>query len=203
MSRYAELAAASNFSFLRAASHPEELVQTAAALGLEALGVVDRNSVSGVVRAWAAGRKAGGGLKVLAGARLAFSDGTPDLVCYPSDRAAWGRLTRLLTLGKRWARKGECDLTLGDFLDHAEGLLTIVLPPAPGKAGGRTSPGGFTLWRRPGGARPGWAACAATAPATCRNWPGWRPWGRRPARPWSRWARCSTTTPAGGPCRTS
>ncbi|MFM8938442.1 MAG: PHP domain-containing protein, partial [Phenylobacterium sp.] len=133
MSRYAELAAASNFSFLRAASHPEELVQTAAALGLEALGVVDRNSVSGVVRAWAAGRKAGGGPKVLAGARLTFSDGTPDLVCYPSDRAAWGRLTRLLTLGKRRARKGECDLTLGDFLDHAEGLLAIVLPPAPGE----------------------------------------------------------------------
>ncbi|MFM8376338.1 MAG: PHP domain-containing protein, partial [Phenylobacterium sp.] len=140
MSRYAELAAASNFSFLRAASHPEELVQTAAALGLEALGVVDRNSVSGVVRAWAAGRKAGGGLKVLAGARLAFSDGTPDLVCYPSDRAAWGRLTRLLTLGKRRARKGECDLILGDFLDHAEGLLAIVLPPAPGEAGGTDFP---------------------------------------------------------------
>ena len=86
MSRYAELAAASNFSFLRAASHPEELVATAAALGLDALGVADRNSLAGVVRAWGAGRKAGGSLKVLAGARLVFADGTPDLICYPSDR---------------------------------------------------------------------------------------------------------------------
>ncbi|MFM8938433.1 MAG: PHP domain-containing protein, partial [Phenylobacterium sp.] len=137
MSRYAELAAASNFSFLRAASHPEELVTTAAALGLEALGIADRNSVAGVVRAWAAGRRGGGSLKVLAGARLVFADGTPDLICYPQDRAAWGRLTRLLTLGKRRARKGECDLTLGDFLDHAEGQLAVILPPAPGKRANR------------------------------------------------------------------
>ncbi|MFO0019488.1 MAG: PHP domain-containing protein, partial [Alphaproteobacteria bacterium] len=140
MSRYAELAAASNFSFLRAASHPEELVTTAAALGLEALGIADRNSVAGVVRAWGAGRRAGGSLKVLAGARLVFADGTPDLICYPSDRAAWGRLTRLLTLGKRRAPKGGCDLTLGDFLDHAEGQLGVVLPPAPGEAGGADFP---------------------------------------------------------------
>ncbi|MCA6244190.1 MAG: error-prone DNA polymerase, partial [Phenylobacterium sp.] len=140
MSRYAELAAASNFSFLRAASHPEELVTTAAALGLEALGIADRNSVAGVVRAWGAGRRAGGSLKVLAGARLVFADGTPDLICYPSDRAAWGRLTRLLTLGKRRAPKGGCDLSLGDFLDHAEGQLGVVLPPAPGEAGGADFP---------------------------------------------------------------
>ncbi|MCA3720846.1 PHP domain-containing protein, partial [Phenylobacterium sp.] len=140
MSRYAELAAASNFSFLRAASHPEELVTTAAALGLEALGIADRNSVAGVVRAWGAGRKAGGSLKVLAGARLVFADGTPDLICYPQDRAAWGRLTRLLTLGKRRAPKGGCDLSLGDFLDHAEGQLGVVLPPAPGEAGATDFP---------------------------------------------------------------
>ncbi|MCA6256975.1 MAG: PHP domain-containing protein, partial [Phenylobacterium sp.] len=140
MSRYAELAAASNFSFLRAASHPEELVTTAAALGLEALGIADRNSVAGVVRAWGAGRRVGGSLKVLAGARLVFADGTPDLICYPSDRAAWGRLTRLLTLGKRRAPKGGCDLSLGDFLDHAEGQLGVVLPPAPGEAGGADFP---------------------------------------------------------------
>ena len=140
MSRYAELAAASNFSFLRAASHPEELVQTAAALGLEALGIADRNSVAGVVRAWAAGRKLEAGPRVLAGTRLVFADGTPDLICYPQDRAAWGRLTRLLTLGKRRARKGGCDLALGDFLDHAEGLLGIILPPAPGDPAGADFP---------------------------------------------------------------
>ena len=153
MSRYAELAAASNFSFLRAASHPEELVATAAALGLDALGIADRNSLAGVVRAWGAGRKAGGSLKVLAGARLVFADGTPDLICYPSDRAAWSRLTRLLTLGKRRAPKGGCDLSLGDFLDHAEGQLAIVLPPAPGEAGRADFPGRLEALAR---ARRGW-----------------------------------------------
>ena len=153
MSHYAELAAASNFSFLRAASHPEELVATAAALGLDALGVADRNSLAGVVRAWGAGRKAGGALKVLAGARLVFADGTPDLICYPSDRAAWSRLTRLLTLGKRRAPKGGCDLSLRDFLDHAEGQLAIVLPPAPGEVGRADFPGRLEALAR---ARRGW-----------------------------------------------
>src|SRR6266851_9804200 len=125
---YAELQAATAFSFLRGASTPEEMVETAAAIGLSALGVADLNSVAGVVRAHAAAKDAG--LRLLVGARLAFTDGTPDLLCYPTDRAAWGRLTRLLTTGKLRAKKGECDLRRSDLAAHAEGQLVIVIPPA-------------------------------------------------------------------------
>ncbi|HEX6866044.1 MAG TPA: error-prone DNA polymerase, partial [Caulobacteraceae bacterium] len=128
MSGYAELQATSNYAFLRGASHPGELVVTAEALGLAAVGVCDRNSLAGVVRAWAAARE----LKVraLTGARLDFADGTPSLLCYPTDREAYGRLTRLLTVGQLRAEKGECELHWSDFLDHAEGQLAIVVPPA-------------------------------------------------------------------------
>ncbi len=127
MTRYAELQAASNFSFLRGASHPAELVVTAKALGLEAVGVCDRNTLAGVVRAWSAGRDHD--LRVLTGCRLDFADGTPSLLCYPSDREAYGRLTRLLTLGQRRSRKGECRLLQADLLDHAEGQLLLAVPP--------------------------------------------------------------------------
>jgi error-prone DNA polymerase len=125
--RYAELQAMSAFSFLRGASHAEELVATAAALGHAALGIADRNSVAGVVRAHGAARAAG--LRLLVGARLVLRDGTPDVLCYPMDRAAWGRLTRLLTLGKLRASKGECALDFADLAGHAEGQLAIVLAP--------------------------------------------------------------------------
>ncbi len=125
---YAELQAATGFSFLRGASTPEELVETAVAIGLTALGVADRNSVAGVVRAHAAAKDAG--LRLLVGARLEFSDCTPDLLCYPTDRAAWGRLTCLLTTGKLRAKKGECYLRRADFAASAEGQVVIVIPPA-------------------------------------------------------------------------
>jgi error-prone DNA polymerase len=124
---YAELQVTTNFGFLRGASHPWELVVTAKALGMAAIGITDRNTVAGVVRAWSKGREIG--LKVLCGCRLVFIDGTPDVLCYPADREAWGRLTRLLTVGQRRARKGECHLTGADLLDHGEGQLIIVLPP--------------------------------------------------------------------------
>src|SRR3954467_14576701 len=127
MSAYAELAVTSNFSFLRGASHPEELVAQAQALGLAALGIADRNSVAGVVRAHSAAKERG--LKVIVGARLIFADGTPDILAYPQDRAAWGRLTRLLSLGKLRAEKGDCTLGLPDLLEHVEGLNLIVMPP--------------------------------------------------------------------------
>ncbi len=103
MTAYAELAVTTNFSFLRGASHPEELVARAAELGLAAIGVADRNSLAGVVRAHAALRETGAGehgLRLVVGARLVFADGTPDILAYPQDRAAYGRLSRLLTLGK-------------------------------------------------------------------------------------------------------
>src|SRR5215475_4563503 len=126
MSAYAELAVTTNFSFLSGASHGEELVERAKALGLAGLGIADRNSVAGVVRAHQAAKDAG--LKFAPGARLVFTDGTPDILAYPQDRAAWGRLTRLLTLGKRRAEKGRCVLTCDDLIAHTAGLNLIVLP---------------------------------------------------------------------------
>ena len=132
MTRYAELQAASNFSFLRGASHPWELVTGADALGMEAVGICDRNSLAGVVRAWAQmGKQREGGSKVraLTGCRLDFADSTPSLLVYPTDREAYGRLTRLLTVGQRRARKGDCELHWADYLDHAEGQAALVVPP--------------------------------------------------------------------------
>ena len=128
MTAYAELAVTTNFSFLRGASHPEELVTRAQELGLAGIGIADRNSVAGIVRAHIAAKEAG--LKIAAGARLVFADGTPDILGFPQDRAAWGRLTRLLTLGKRRADKGDCILGLADLLEYIDGLNLIVMPPA-------------------------------------------------------------------------
>ena len=128
--RYAELQAQSNFSFLEGASHPEELVLQASALGLHALALADRGSVSGLVRGHLAAKQQG--LKLIPGVRLDLSDGI-SLLCYPTDRDAWGRLTQLLTLGKRRAQKGSCELSLADVLSGdfqaARGQIVIALPP--------------------------------------------------------------------------
>ena len=132
MSAYAELAVTTNFSFLRGASHGEELVARAKELGLAGLGVADRNSVAGVVRAHQAAKEAG--LTFAPGARLVFADGTPDILAYPQDRAAWGRLTRLLTLGKRRADKGECLLQRDDLFGAYRGAQSHRAARAPGKA---------------------------------------------------------------------
>jgi error-prone DNA polymerase len=132
---YAELAITSNFSFLRGGSHPEELVERAVELGVAGLGIADRNTVAGVVRAHTAafeedtdGNKTAK-LKIAPGARLIFADGTPDILAYPQDRSAWGRLTRLLTVGKSRGEKAECILYRDDLLEHIDGLNLIVLPP--------------------------------------------------------------------------
>jgi len=125
---YAEFAVTTNFSFLRAASHPEDMIEQAVLLGHTGIGIADRNSVAGVVRAHVMAKERK--LKLAVGARLVFADGTPDILAYPSNRAAWGRLTRLLSLGKRRAEKGDCILNLPDLLDKAEGLNLIVMPPA-------------------------------------------------------------------------
>ncbi|MBE0580031.1 error-prone DNA polymerase [Devosia sp.] len=127
---YAELICATNFSFLRGASHPYELVGQAAALGLSGLGICDRNSFSGVVRAHVAARDLKADypdFRLVVGTRLVFSDGTPDIVAYPSDRAAYGRLCALLTLGNRRAPKGDCYLQFEDLADYAEGQLFIMV----------------------------------------------------------------------------
>src|SRR5450631_3291110 len=125
--RYLEFATASNFSFLRGASHPEELMAQAAHLGLAGLGLCDRNSVSGVVRAHLAKREQNLSLRYHPGARLVFADGTPDVIAYPRDRAGWGRLTRLLTLGNLRGIKGECILHLDDLLAHVWGLELVAM----------------------------------------------------------------------------
>lgn len=164
---YAELAVASNFSFLRGASHPKSLILSAILRGHIGMGLADRNTVAGVVRAWTALNtlreeglsppeklRDGGSpgetvfvedpmndpalselvkaraqdFHLATGARLAFNDGTPDIVAYPENRAGWGRLTRLLTLGNRRAVKGQCEIGLADLLADPEDLLLIVMP---------------------------------------------------------------------------
>ncbi len=124
---YVELHITTNYSFLRGASHPGELVLTAKALGMRAIGITDRNTLAGVVRAWSKGRALG--MRVLTGCRLDFADETPSLLCYPTDREAWGRLTRLLTVGQRRSKKGECCLTRADLEAHGAGQLFLVVPP--------------------------------------------------------------------------
>ena len=126
MPDYAELQVTSNFSFLRGASHPHELVAAAAALGHRAIAITDRNTLAGIVRAHDAAKRAG--LRLVVGARLDLTDG-PSLLCFPTDRAAYSRLTRLLTLGKRRAPKGQCLLGLEDVFAHGEGQIIVVVPP--------------------------------------------------------------------------
>ena len=126
---YVELATTTNFSFLRGGSHPRELVKQAHALGHAAIGITDRNSVAGVVRAFAQAKELNFPMHV--GTRLVFSDGTPDILAYPTDRAAYGRLCRLLTVGNKRAEKGDCILQLDDLIEFIDGLLLIVIPPHP------------------------------------------------------------------------
>ena len=167
MTRFAEMAAATNYSFLRGASRPQDMVLTALLLGHEGIGIADRNTVAGVVRAYAelehlrehgvpsgAKRRTGGSpgefewvargediaiapgdlkemarrFKLAVGARLVFSDGTPDIVAYPETRQGWAVLCRLLTTGNRRAKKGDCILRLGDLTADTTGLLLIAMP---------------------------------------------------------------------------
>ena len=129
---FAELCVTTNFSFLRSGSHPEEMVEQAAALGLAGIGIADRNTLAGVVRAHvktkALKEEKGVDIRMIVGTRLVFRDGTPDLIVYPKDRAAFANLTRLLTIGNRRAKKGDCHLNFADYLAHAEGLQTILVP---------------------------------------------------------------------------
>jgi error-prone DNA polymerase len=121
---YAELNCLTNYSFLQAASHPDELVQRAAELRYHALAITDRNSLAGVVRAHAAAKPLG--LKLLIGTELILDDASR-VVLLAMDRKGYGRLARLLTLGKRRAPKGECQLNFLDVTEHADGLLASVI----------------------------------------------------------------------------
>ncbi|MDO5371708.1 PHP domain-containing protein, partial [Paracoccus sp. (in: a-proteobacteria)] len=133
MSRYAELQVTSQFSFLRGASSAEELFATAAVLGIEALAVVDRNSLAGIVRAHEAAKATG--VRLVVGCRLDLACGMSVLV-YPTDRATYARLCRLLTLGKGRAGKGKCHLDWSDLAAHAEGLIAVLVPDLADEACG-------------------------------------------------------------------
>ena len=116
MSEFAELAASTHYSFLRGASSPADMVMQAMSLGMTGIGIADRNSVAGVVRAHATLRRAHEeaaeeGLvlpdfKLIVGSRLVFADDTPEVIVYPLGRRGWGRLTRLLSTGNLRAEKG-------------------------------------------------------------------------------------------------
>jgi error-prone DNA polymerase len=137
---YAELAAATSFSFLRGASQPSDMVARALELGHAGIGIADRNTVAGVVRAHVALRESCAkaeedglvppSFRLLVGARLAFADDTPEVIAYPSTRHGWGRLTRLLSTGNLRAVKGDCILHECDVFDFLDDLQLIVLPPA-------------------------------------------------------------------------
>ncbi|WP_372399836.1 error-prone DNA polymerase [Azospirillum sp. HJ39] len=122
---YAELQVTTHFSFLRGASSPEELFAQASALGIPALGIVDRHSLAGIVRAYEASRQTG--VRLVVGCRVDLTDGTA-LLLFPMNRAGYGRLCRLLTVGKARAGKGACELTWEDLPGWAEGLLAILVP---------------------------------------------------------------------------
>jgi error-prone DNA polymerase len=130
---YVELNATSHFSFLRGVSSCEELFSAAAILGYSALGITDRNSVAGLVRATVAAESTN--VRAIAGCRLDLMDGSALLV-WPEDRAAWSRLTRLLTLGKnraepRRGEKGQCFLHWDDLVAYSEGLVAALVPDQP------------------------------------------------------------------------
>src|SRR5439155_11724610 len=127
---YAELDVTTNFSFLRGASHADELVLQAARLGHRAIAVTDLNSLAGAVRMYDAVRqiaKTGWAPKLIIGARLAFTD-APDVLVWAPDRAAYARLCRLLTVGRRRPEKGECTLALADFHEHGDGPRAGLVP---------------------------------------------------------------------------
>ncbi len=137
MTGFAELAAATHFSFLRGASSPGNMVRRAVELGHHGIGIADRNTVAGVVQAHVALRELKEEqpdlrFKLAVGARLVFADGTPDIIAYPATRRGWGRLTRLLTLGNRRAEKGDCTLGFDDLAGLHDDLLLILMPPPTG-----------------------------------------------------------------------
>lgn len=125
MTTYVELQVTSHFSFLRGASSPEELFAAAGLLGHTALGLADWSSVAGVVRGWDGQKDTG--VRMIPGARVDLTDRRA-LLLYPTDRTAWSRLTRLLSVGKARGGKGYCILEWSDVAAHAEGLVAILLP---------------------------------------------------------------------------
>ena len=131
VTEYAEIGITTNFSFLRGGSQPQEYVHQASEYRLPVIGIADRNTLAGVVRAYSelGNPEVKYKPRLLIGSRLVFSDGTPDILIYPRDRAAYGRLCQLLSRGKLRAEKGECLLRFDDLLDFVEGQLLILSLP--------------------------------------------------------------------------
>ncbi|MDX3928352.1 MAG: error-prone DNA polymerase [Shinella sp.] len=134
-----ELGARTNFSFLEGASRAEEMVKAAKMLGISGIGVADRNSVAGVVRAFAQARE--DDYPFRPGARLVFADGTPDILAYPQNRKGWGHLCRLLSTGNLRAEKGKCTLYEADLLEWSDDLMLAVVPGRRDKAQMEALPG--------------------------------------------------------------
>ncbi|MBN02446.1 MAG: error-prone DNA polymerase [Planctomycetaceae bacterium] len=125
---YVELHCKSNFSFLEGASHADELVAQAKALGYAGLAITDRNSLAGIVRAHTAAKEHK--LPLIIGAEITPDD-APPIVLWVTNRTAYGKLSRLITYGRRRAPKGECQLWLSDLADHSEGLIAGIIPGFP------------------------------------------------------------------------
>jgi error-prone DNA polymerase len=124
---YTELQVTSNFSFLRGASHPHELVEQAALFGYKEIAITDRNSLAGIVRAHAAGR--GAGVRVIPGCRLDLQDSDVSLLAYPTSINSYSLLTHLLTMGNRRAEKGKCFLYKQDVYQYSRGMKLVAIPP--------------------------------------------------------------------------
>src|ERR1700689_3689563 len=123
---YTELQTTTNFSFLRGASHIEELFARAAVLGLPALGITDRGTLGGIVHAHQRAEETN--VRLIIGTRLDLTDG-PAVLVYPTNQPAYARLCRLLTLGKSHAKKGACDLTWDDLAAAGDGMIAVLCSP--------------------------------------------------------------------------
>jgi DNA polymerase III alpha subunit len=128
MAGYVELQVTTNYSFLRGASHPEELMLAARVMGHGTLAVTDRNTVSGIARAHQRAREAG--MRLVVGCRLDLSDGVSALV-YPQDRPGWSSLCRLLTHAKRMGKE-RFDLGWDELRAGEDGLLVALVDERPG-----------------------------------------------------------------------
>jgi len=134
---FAELAASTHYSFLRGASSPADMVLRAMKQGMTGIGIADRNSVAGVVRAHSALKRAYEDadeegvtlpdLKLIVGSRLVFVDTTPDIIVYPLNRRGWGQLTRLLSIGNLRAKKGDCILAFSDLEKIVSKDMALIL----------------------------------------------------------------------------
>ncbi len=124
---YTELQVTSNFSFLRGASHPQELVEHASILRYTSIAITDRNTLAGIVRAHVAAKKSG--IRLMVGCRLDLLDG-PSLLAYPTNRKAYASLCTLLSTGNLRTEKGKCELYKADVYERSAGMKLIIVPPS-------------------------------------------------------------------------